>query len=687
MGLPPLTDGELVGLNSAGSRVLSTASITRRLYERTRWLAEKKPTIHWGYGDGQDCEFVASTMGTSGVTVVQDEVQHLWTIGHAFVPAVGNDTGIVRLYIRQQEYASGTLRAGLAVRPNKLNDTFVQTPGPWIDLGTNSLGSSNGWRSGTFTIPEDIRDEPFEAKIYLTTWNGSVVSSVQTNVTAWSLCSEGTAWPRSASEKNGAHFRRSSGPPDDVFTLRLLRDMQDDSAAVPRILANHSFRAAPAAGADWICRYIIPAPIHATTLTIHVYCRTTGGSAATLYAACDTSDTTTDVAPASDGSTAFTSSTLAWRTVTVTPTAGVTNYLFVWVDPAVADTADVQAVYATQADPADGAVVKGAPCWRILPVGLRDAVPGAAIVNAYSAQAGGETPSSSESIQNLWTDRFASLNNAGWWPHARGAVTVPCDMVVSPNGSTAAYPGIASYGKVSARWAASSLTMAVRVSTNGIRLEDDEKLFIGLNSGITFATDRVIISPSSLGSDRFEQFGDGTLTPGTVQTPDISLGYVDTNGIGVTGTNPARIESIAAWERPPTQSPNAVHRREYLAVNTTIPDNDIVTGVSSSIVVSGRAFFLKTIRVHVVVTHGNAAQLKLTLTDGTTTRRLADFADLGGSGTQVFSFSDSYEEDTVPDQSLDAFAGVSTTDTWTLSAYDNAAGTVGTLVSWAIEFW
>jgi hypothetical protein len=245
MGLPAITDGELVGLNSAGRRVLSSASLTRRFYERARWLAEKKPLIHWSFGDGVDCPFVAGDLGTTGAVITATDVPVRWKIGYALVPAVGNDTGVVRLYVHQQEYSSGTLRAGLRVRSAPLNDYFVRRPGEWLDLGTYSMGATDGWRSGTFTVPEDLRDSPFEVEVYVTTWNGSASSSVQTNATAWSLCSDGAAWPRPGSEILGEHFRRSSGTPDDVFTLRLLRDIQADSAAVPRVLAHHSFAPAP----------------------------------------------------------------------------------------------------------------------------------------------------------------------------------------------------------------------------------------------------------------------------------------------------------------------------------------------------------------------------------------------------------------------------------------------------------
>lgn len=693
MGLPAITDDELVGLNAAGSRVLSSASLTRRFYDRARWLAEKKPPIHWSFGDGVDCPFVAGNLGTTGATVSETEALVGWTIGHALVPAVGNDTGSVRLYVHQQEYSSGTLRAGLRIRPSPLNDVFVRTPGQWIDLGTFSLGSTNGWRSGTFTIPADMRDGPFEAWVYLTTWNGTASSSVQTQATAWSLHSEGAAWPRASGEVLGAHFRRSGGPPDDVFTLRLLRDIQDDSAAVPRVLAHHSFAQAPAAGGNWACRYVIPAPMHDELLTVHVRCRTTSGTAAVLSGALDAIDAYVSGPPAADDTEAVASATMGWYTLTLTPTVNVPNYLYVWLDPDPADTAEIEAIYVTQADPVGNRFISGVPGYRLLPVSLRAAVAGAPIVNAYSGQFGGETPAAGESIQNLWTDRFATLNNAKWWPQTRGSVLMPGDYVVSGDSTTGAYGGVSALdllSKITPTWASRDIVFASRLTTDDVPLEPGEQIRVEpLVEGtrLSSAGSQYAGDVANFNRNQFVQFGGGTITPGATGALQFQAGYTDANGLPAAGTTPFRVESLAVWELPPPQSANAVHQREYSAVAGTIPDNDIVTGLSDSIVVSGRALFLRMIRVHIVFTHADASQLKFTLTDGMTTRILRDFNGLAGSGTQVVSLSDDYEDDTQPTELLAAFSGVSTNNTWTLSAYDNAAGSTGTLDAWAIEFW
>jgi len=697
MAMPSITDAELVGLNASGGRVLSSASLTRRLWERARWLAEKKPAIHWSWSDGDDCPYVSTTLSTSGYTAAATNLRTYWTIGKSLVPAVGNETGIVRLYVRQQDYTSGTLRAGLRVRPQRITGAGVEDVGDWVDLGTSSLGSSNGWRSGTFTVPADIRDDPFEAHVYLTTWDGSAVSSAQTRITAWSLCSEGTAWSGAASRPFGAHFRRQSGPPDDAFTLRLLRDIHKDAAAVPVVLAHHSFLAQPTAdNVNAIARYVIPAMMGAGDLTVWIRCRTEDGTAATVNATLSSTDTTTSAGaglPAAGGTTALASSTAVWKSITLAAVAGSPLYLTVWVDPDATDTAQIAAVYATQDESADGAFFTGVPGWRLLPLSTRDATPGAPIVNSYSGGLGGGTPVASETIQNLWTDRFAALNNAAWWPQTRGPVTLPGDWCV-PNDATVSSTSTKSLAspsalsKLNARWGATQIVAAARVSTNGLAIEDDEQLALvaGIDGTALPGSGPVAIG-GRVPADAFRPFSGGDLTPGTQQEVSVAVGYTDAAGLPITGLIPARVEGVAIWERPPIGNANAVHRREYQAVGSNIPDNDAVTGVSSSIVVSGRAFLLKMPRAHVVITHANAAQLRVTLTDGTTTVRLADYGDLSGSGTQVFSFSDSYEDDTAPDQPLSAFAGVSTTDTWTLNVRDNAAGSTGTLDAWAVEFW
>lgn len=682
MAFPAIDDSELVGLDADGERLHSTAELMRRFYDRARWLAEKKPPIHVAWSDGADC---AALAGALAFSVSEATLRTHWTIGKALIPAVGNATGIVRLYVRQESYSSGELFAGLAVR--------AMGSGSWIDLGSFTLGTTDNWRSGTFTVPESLRDAPLDVWVYLTTYNVNDVTpasgSASTTVTAWSLCSEGTAWPR-AVEAFG-HFRRQSGVPHDVFTLRLLRDYQDDSAAVPRVLANHSFSVQAGVGVNQIERYIIPAPIHAGTLTIHVRCRTTGGSAATLYAACDTTDTTGAGVPASDGSTGFTSSTMAWRTVTVTPTVDVPNYLFVWVDPAGGDTAEIEAVYATQADPADGAITTGVPGWRVLPLSTRDAKPGAAIVASYSGEHAEDAIYAATTMQNRWTDIFATANNAKFWPQALGSVVVPGDWVVTGDGHTDAYdttsPAFNALAKFTPRWGCTQVAAFASLTTDGVALESDEQL----QSVATLDATALNGAGPSAGRGEvarggFVPFGNATVVPGTASEIEVVAGYVSLNGSPAAGTNEARIEGVSVWELPSQSLPSEVHARGYAASGAAIPDNDIVTGVSSSIVIA-TAFTVKYPRVRVRVNHANAAQLKMTLTDGTTTRRLADFADLSGSGSQVFSFSDAYADDTVPDQTLAAFAGVSSADTWTLTVYDNAAGSTGTLTDWALELW
>lgn len=697
MPMSSITDAELVGLNASGRRVLSTASLTQRFYDRALWQAVVKPTIHWGYADGIDCPFVSDSLGL-GFTATEADVRTEWTIGRALVPGVGNETGSVRLYVRQQTYTSGTLRAGLRVRRAPLNDQFVGTPDAWVDVGSPfSLGSSNGWQSGTFTIPEEIADGPFEAWVYITTTAGKgSTGSAMSRVTAWSLCSEGTAWPRTMPEALGAHFRRQSGPPDDVFTLRLLRDYQRDVAALPTVLAHHSFMPAPAAGANWIARYVLPAPLTDADITIHAYCRTTGGSAASLNASCITTDTTSSSGagiPSADDTQAFTSSTLAWRTATVTPVSGSTNYLTVWVDPAGGDTAELLAVYATQAAPADGDITKGAPGYRLLPLGRRDAVPGAPIVNSYSGEMGGEAPVGDESIQNLWTDRFAVVNNAKWWPQTRGCVTLPGDWCRSGVTYTDAFdsttPAFGVQTKVQPRWAASSVIVAARVTTDGAPIETNERLaWRARVDSVLLTGPDFVITPGSVALDQYQQFASAEVDPATLSDFEVFAGYTTVGGVPTAGTAPARIEGVSVWEEPPLSAANRVHFRGYSQPATTIPDNDAITGLSDSIV-CGRGFIVGYVRAHVVVGHTvDVAQLRLMLTDGTTTVRLAAAGDLSGAGSYlVFSFSDAYEDDTVPDQALSAFRGSTSAATWTLSAYDEVAGGVASLESWALELW
>ena len=79
MPFPTISDSELVGLDASGRRALARSDLLRRFYDRARWLADKKPTIHSSWSDGADCASISSDTTPFTYTASETGVRTEWT--------------------------------------------------------------------------------------------------------------------------------------------------------------------------------------------------------------------------------------------------------------------------------------------------------------------------------------------------------------------------------------------------------------------------------------------------------------------------------------------------------------------------------------------------------------------------------------------------------------------------------
>lgn len=689
-----IPDGFFVGLDSDGNRPPVSVSLIRELAFWPTWLAAAKPRIHAAWGHGVDCDTVGAVSPAWTVTATNE--RNRFVIGKVVIPRVGNATGDVRLWIRLSDYASGTLYAGLAYRPIKLAGTFNRAGAftdalPWLDLGASAVTSADKWQSVTMNLSPALNG-PVEVVVYLTTWNGSSSPAAQVTVLGWVLASEGTAFPETYSPDLFRHFRRQTGVPDDVHTLRAVATFQSELADQPMILAAHSFgEQSTKARVD----YVIPAPMHGTDLTVYVRAKASAyGGGDEVRAHIGTSDPSVSVFPSVDDSAALSSTSATWYTLTLTPTAGVTNYLTVWIPQGGTTAPRILDVYAVQDTVTPGT---GVPGLHLLPVDSSQLAPGYPIVGSWvSRSEDGEQIPATVGPQNEWTDRFALANNTAWWRQTRAQITLGDHPYSGDLTTTAAFDASVALleTKVSPAWDASHVGIIQRHTTDGVTL-DTEGLRAGARLDGTDVPGRVVdVMPAGFVPLETRvrdtvvprELGPATVTPGTTHALTVSAGWVDANGTGASSSVTARLESVTLYEQPPVTTPPGCSARGYAAPNASIPDNDLVTGASSGITVT-RAFRVGMVRPIVQLNHPNHAQLKLTISDGTTTRTLANVGDLSGSGRGVWSFSDTFVDDTAPAAALSAFQGSTSAATWTLKAFDGSAGSTGTLERWALELW
>jgi hypothetical protein len=421
-------------------------------------------------------------------------------------------------------------------------------------------------------------------------------------------------------------------------------------------------------------------------MRVHVFASRVTGHTSTVYAAAVTTDAAGTTVPSAQDDTEILTDTPDWYTLDVTLTAGVTNYLYVWTNDG-GGVKRIHAVYAIQDEWAVGELVTGTPAQRLLPVSPSATRPGAAIVNTLSgAGIEGTALSAAETVQNRWTDRYASLNNAVWWAQTRGRAIVPFDWCY-PEGHAGDIDPQTIPARLTPTFGTTQIQVCARVRQPDLAANER------LQMSATLDTVGLAGSPRTIGDERdllatsrrrehWEDFGVGAVAWNTTHDIEVSTEYRTRNNEPQNGAGPAVIEGMAAWEVAPNDSPNLVHVRAY-----TASGGDVASPATSTATVA-RSFTIGMVRVVASFTAiGDAADLVLSLAHdngGSPVTRLLANSDLAAaSGDMRLSFSDAAADDTAPTETLDAFRGLDSADDWTLTA----SGTTGTLVGWSLEIW
>src|SRR5574343_103153 len=176
---------------------------------------------------------------------------------------------------------------------------------------------------------------------------------------------------------------------------------------------------------------------------------------------------------------------------------------------------------------------------------------------------------------------------------------------------------------------------------------------------------------------------------GTATTLTIRGGWVNAlTGAAAAATDPVALDGVFAvevpYDLPPAQQYH--YTANTYSASNSIPDNDVVTGLSKSITVS-EAFDVRLVRVYVAVSHGTPTQLIYKLSDGTTSVTFRAAGTAGNTATWWSDATGGVIGDANTSANLSAFIGAASNKTWTLTVYDDTAGTTGTLTAFRLELW
>jgi len=192
---------------------------------------------------------------------------------------------------------------------------------------------------------------------------------------------------------------------------------------------------------------------------------------------------------------------------------------------------------------------------------------------------------------------------------------------------------------------------------------------------------------------KWRKLGSVTVTPGTTHEIKIRGAWQVAGATSKTASSTPLndtviLEGVVAYALPaePRQEDQYFYDLDTYTSSNSIPDNDVVTGRSKSIV-STAAHKIDRVRVYVGVTHATPTQLLYKLSDGTVSVTFRAAAHAGATAAWWSDAAGGFIGDTDTDAALSAFIGRSAAATWTLTVYDNAAGTTGTLDSFGLELW
>jgi len=213
------------------------------------------------------------------------------------------------------------------------------------------------------------------------------------------------------------------------------------------------------------------------------------------------------------------------------------------------------------------------------------------------------------------------------------------------------------------------------------------------NSGTALkdATVTVIGSGASATTDANGAFGFEVLASGTYTLSATTLtGYVFTN------TQTATVSSTTGG------TANFVSEAGQTFYSTDvpkdIPDNDIVTGATSTITVSGGTISISKVMVTLSITHTfdsdlliylvspAGTQIELSTNNGGSGVNYTDTVFDDGAATLIINGTAPFTGTYGPEVTLSTLNGEDANGTWTLRVYDDAAADIGTLDAWSITF-
>jgi subtilisin-like proprotein convertase family protein len=685
--IPPAS---LYQIDGDGRFLTASAGLVSALHEKIDLARSRGRVLScWAQGD--------IPAGTSA-GVGEDEV-----IGDYLIPPTGADDAVVAaVYVRIRAYTSGT--GAIYAQRMRLRDGEELVP----DGGRQTIDdaiTATGWKSATVNLGDPR--EPCVLRLFRASAGSYEIGDVSIILQPATTADDGgdapAAWVKQAIAHSGGADR-----PLDVYSFRKAVEAANQVLCrYPRTLASHSFAThtatrtsagAPAASEIVTAYYKIRRGPRATDCTLKVFCGQSNvggaGAAGTVRVYVDgvLFGTTASVAAGTDASTNAASITITAATFTANTLHEVRVEAFAgYTASPNNDTITVREIVLLEEEPAEtGTFVASANrVDTVAPVPYR---PGSGalvarrpILNRYDGS----------TREELWNDSATIWRAVAH--HAQHRVqTLIADRLGTSAASVTTDKGSAT---VSAR--------GVSTQTKGARTAE---CWVLCRRVIADATDADLVPVVQIyrnndAQDSARLVVDRNATArvwrrvGTVSVEGDSLDLVNVvagfeNAITGASTAPTgdslAVEGFVAWEvipRPDAQAQYLYDRTAY-SVSNSIPDNDVVTGLSKSVTVPVAQYFpVSRVRVYVKVTHTTPTQLIYSLSNGSVTVEFRGAGHGGATDTWWSDASGGFIGDETPDAALSSFIGEASDGTWTLKVYDNAPGTTGTLDAWALELW
>lgn len=699
--IPPAT---LRTLQPDGKGTIAARNLVKAYLARSQWIAARRSCASGMWARGANADGVATA------TLLPGSIDY----GTFLLPPPGSATQQIEVALYISSYAGGATLTYYAT-------AFAWNPrtGGWGDPLSRptaiSTPNSTGWKTETLKLRQSPKG-PFWLQITgsQSTASTQTLATIVVSIQTSSTVPDGETAPESYQKLAAAHVGGDDRPLD-AYTLRTIsRNLNCVAGRYPQGLASHSLvSGSPAAGANCDLHYRIHQGPITRGVTVWVYATQVDASNNPVAGATSAGYVDDDgFAGASDGSETLLNN-FAWRSFTLAAglfTANTRHSLALRLspsDPAYAIRLHDVAIYETEPAAETNYLINSTnrvdtKAERLWTANTSGSVFGP-IVGSY-AQRTARLAS--------WGDRATLWRNSVYLARYTLATYV-ADRIrwaesVSLGGgakatdfedvaSSAAFSSPQVLARAKQRTTRGARRVGVYLMARRVGMADPErvaKLQIykdGAATSLVYRIRRETPHSEWPLDKRFAKLGSLAVTPGTVHDLDVRAGFVDALDVSTSGNaDLVRLDGVLFLEGPVGDSVAALYYYAQLTdLSAAIPDNDIVTGTSQTLAVAAyRDFTVRMVRVRVVVTHSAPTQLRYKLTSPAATA--VTFRASGHAGDTSAWWSDStggIAGDATPDAVLSAFAGESSAGTWTLTVYDDAAGTTGTLDTFALELW